>query len=128
MASNLTYKDFAQDEYLYFVNAYNTGMRFNAMVGQAQRICECYLKHVITKTLINNNEVMTQHNLRSIYEFMISKLNLPLQGIRADVMLLNNFYTHTRYPGRDAFLATEADVDAAFTALSNVVKGLQGYL
>lgn len=128
MASNLTYLDFAQDEYLYFVNAYQQGMRYNAMVGQAQRICECYLKHVITKTLINNNEVMSQHNLRTIYDFIVTKLNLPIQDIWQDVMALNNFYTHTRYPGREAFMAGERDVTAAYNALSHIVKRLQEYL
>ena len=46
------------DELMYFTDAYNNGMRYNAMVGQAQRICECLLKHVISKRLVNNNEVM----------------------------------------------------------------------
>lgn len=126
--SNLTYLDFAQDEYLYFATAYQKGMRYNAMVGQAQRACECYLKHVITKTLLNNNEVMMQHNLRTIFEYMTTKLNIPIQDMHSDVMVLNNFYTHTRYPGRDAFMASPADIESAFIALTNIVRRLQEYL
>lgn len=128
MASNLQYVDFALDEYQYFVNAYNSGMRYNAMVAQAQRICECYLKQVITKTLLTNNEIMREHNLRTIFDYMIKQLHLPLQHLHTDVMLLNNFYTHTRYPGREAFMASEQDITSAFRALSNIVKGLVGYV
>lgn len=126
--SNLTYKDFAEDEFKYLVTAYNSGLCFNAMVSQAQRICECYFKHCITKTLINNNEVMMSHNLRQLYDFMTQKLSFQLQDIRADVMVLNNFYTHTRYPGKDAFLASPEDVKQAVEALGRIVRRLQEYL
>lgn len=125
--NNLTYLDFAQDEYRYFNSAYYAGFRFNAMVGQAQRICECYLKQLITSRLMNNNEVMMSHNLRAIYEYA-SNMGIDISGIRADVMLLNNFYTHTRYPGREAFLAKPEDVEAACKALGNVVVALTPYL
>lgn len=124
---NLTYKDFAMDELMYFTDAYNNGMRYNAMVGQAQRICECLLKHVISKRLVNNNEVMKQHNLRVIYEYCTDMLNLPIQSLHTSVMQLNNFYTHTRYPGREAFLASRADIEAAFESLSTIVKGLKEF-
>lgn len=126
--SQLTYLDFAVDELGYFVNAYNHGMRYNAMVGQAQRICECYLKQVITRSLMNNNEVMMQHNLRSIYEYITDTLHLDLQPIRADIMCLNNFYTHTRYPGREAFMASKEDIESAFHALEKIVQYLQRYI
>lgn len=126
--SNLTYLDFAIDELGYFTNAYTQGMRYNAMVGQAQRICECYLKHCITKTLFNNNEVMMQHNLRSLYEYMTDTLHLDLAPIRSDIMCLNNFYTHTRYPGKESFLASKEDVEASFHALENIVSYLQRYI
>lgn len=126
--ANLTYLDFALDELSYFADAYNRGLRYNAMVSQAQRICECYLKHIIVKNLANNSDVMMQHNLRTIYEFMTDKLHIDLSGIRVDIMCLNNFYTHTRYPGRDAFMATPEDVTAAYNAIANIVKFLQRYL
>lgn len=124
--NNLTYKDFAEDEYMYFNSAYQAGFRFNAMVGQAQRACECYLKHFISMHLINNSDVMMSHNLRSIFEFA-EKLGTDMSSIRADVMVLNNFYTHTRYPGREAFMAKKEDIDAAAWALGNVVTFLMPY-
>lgn len=128
MAKQLTYVDFANDELQYFVAAYNSGMRYNAMVSQAQRICECYMKQIITKSLINNSDVMLQHNLRTIYSYIVDTLGIDLSPIRNQIMLLNNFYTHTRYPGRDAFLATSADVDAAFNAICDIVKFVQRYI
>lgn len=117
--SNLTYKDFAVDELQYMVSAYRHGMRSNPMVSQAQRICECLFKHLLTIKFLNNNPVMTQHNLRTIYDF-IESAGINLSEIRTDVMLLNNFYTHTRYPGKDAFIATEKDIEAAYDAITRI--------
>ena len=128
MSKQLTYLDFATDELQYFVAVYNAGMRYNAMVSQAQRICECYLKQIITKSLINNSEVMWQHNLRDIYTYIEDTLHIDLSDIRSQVMLLNNFYTHTRYPGRDAFLASPADVESSYKALCDIVKFVQRYI
>lgn len=128
MAKQLTYLDFANDELQYFAMAYNAGMRYNAMVSQAQRICECYMKHIIQKSLMNNSEVMMQHNLRAIYDYMVNTLGIDLSPIRTQVMLLNNFYTHTRYPGREAFLASKEDIDSAFTAIGTIVQFMQRYI
>lgn len=125
--SNLTYKDFALDELTYLSQAYGAGMRYNAMVSQAQRACECYLKELLVRNLTNNNDAMMSHNLRTIYDYA-STTGVDLSPIRADVMLLNNFYTHTRYPGREAFMATVEDIDSAFRAISNIVKYLTPYL
>lgn len=121
---NLTYLDFAYDEMGYFTQAYNAGMRYNAMVSQAQRICECFMKQVIVRSLANNTDVMMSHNLRSIYDY-IESLGVDLRQVRADIMLLNNYYTHTRYPGRDAFLASKADIEASYEALLRIVTYIQ---
>lgn len=126
--ANLTYLDFALDEWLYLSDAYSKGLRYNAMVSQAQRICECYLKHVITTRLVNNNDVMRSHNLRTIYTYIVNDLRLPLQSIHDWVMCLNNFYNHTRYPGYEAFMASEQDIDASVSALSKIIRALQEYL
>lgn len=128
MSKQLTYLDFANDELGYFAASYNAGFRYNAMVSQAQRICECYLKHIIQKSLFNNSDVMMQHNLRSIYDYVNNTLGIDLSPIRAQVMLLNNFYTHTRYPGREAFLATSGDIDDAFKAIGDIVRFVQRYI
>lgn len=126
MSNNLTYLDFAADEVQYLMCAYNAGMRYNAMVSQAQRVCECYLKHVITRSLINNDEVMMSHNLRKLYEH-VENAGISLKEIRTEVMLLNNFYTHTRYPGRESFLASKEDVEAAVNALTKISSHLSRY-
>ena len=126
--NNLTYLDFAKDEWQYLANAYAKGLRYNAMVSQAQRIAECYLKQVITKRLVNNNEVMLSHNLRTIFTYITEELNLPLHHLHKEVMCLNNFYTHTRYPGKDAFLASEKDIDACVASLSSIIRNLQEYI
>ena len=127
MSSNLTYLDFAADETVYLFQAFSAGMRYNAMVSQAQRICECYMKHAITRSLMNNSDVMMSHNLRAIYEYMES-IGLDMRGIRTEIMLLNNFYTHTRYPGRDSFMASPEDVVAAVKSVEKIIPYMQRYI
>jgi len=125
-SNNLTYLDFAADEVSYLMAAYSAGLRYNAMVSQAQRVCECYMKHAITRSLMNNSEVMLSHNLRTIYDYMES-IGLSMREVRAEVMLLNNFYTHTRYPGREAFLASPEDITSAVDAIQKIVKHIMRY-
>lgn len=126
MANNLTYLDFAADEVAYLMSAYSNGLRYNAMVGQAQRICECYMKHAISKSLMNNSEVMMSHNLRAIYDYM-EDIGLDMREVRTEVMMLNNFYTHTRYPGREAFMASNEDITAAVEAVSKIIQYVMRY-
>lgn len=126
MKKNLTYLDFAADEVVYLFQAFAAGMRFNAMVSQAQRICECYMKHAIVCSLMNNSEVMMSHNLRAIYEYMES-IGLDMREVRSEVMLLNNFYTHTRYPGRESFMASAEDIVASVKAIEKIVPFMLRY-
>lgn len=120
MKVDLTYKDFGLDELTYLSQAYGAGLSFNAMVSQAQRAVECLLKYVIvTRMLTNTDEVLLKHNLRVLYEYL-EKMGIDLSPIRKDVMLLNNYYTHTRYPGRDAFMASKADIDEAVKAAQTI--------
>lgn len=121
MANKLTYLDFATDEVMYLMTAYTQGLRYNAMVSQAQRICECYLKHLITKNMFNAGDVMMSHNLRELYSY-IENSGIDISAIRQDIMLLNNYYTHTRYPGREAFMAGETDITCAVEAVGRIAK------
>lgn len=127
MNSKPTYLDFAIDESLYLNDAYSKGLRYNAMVSQAQRACECYLKHIISKSLCLDNSILLSHNLRSLYDYLESVgVGVDLKTARNDIMCLNNFYTHTRYPGKDAFMASSEDIDIAVKSLNNIVKSLKG--
>lgn len=122
-----TYLDFAMDDYKYLLDAYSRGLRYSSMVAQAQKIAERVMKHIITKSLLNNTEVMMSHNLRAIYDHLINS-GIDLDTIRSNVMSLNNFYTHTQYPGKDAFLAKKEDVEDAVESLKVIVAGLGRYL
>ena len=55
---------------------------------------------MISRELFNNDDIMMSHNLRKLYDYLVDTLGYDLSTIRSNVMLLNNFYTHTRYPGK----------------------------
>lgn len=125
--SNVTYFDFAQDDMTYLMTSYNSGLRFSAMVLQAHRICELTLKHLINIHLINNSKVMMSRNLRKIYDYC-TEMGIDLESIRADVLVLNNLFEHTRYPMQDSYLAPTSDVDAAVSAIIHIWSSLLGEL
>ena len=119
----LTYKDFAVEDLIAVNYLVGNGCTFNCIVSMCQRIVEMYMKEIIEESLMNNNEVMLSHDLRKLFEY-IENMGINLKPIRSDVMLLNNFYTHTRYPGRSAYLATKEDTANAHQALLNCVMYL----
>lgn len=118
---NLTYLDFAADEMSYLMAAYNSGLRFNAMVYQCQRIAEGYLKDIIVKSLMNNDEVMNSHSIRRLYDY-VENLGIDLSPIRNDIMTLNNFYSHTRFPSREAYIASPIDIERAVDCTKTVAS------
>lgn len=119
MNKQLTYWDFGYDEYMYMTVAYMKGIRRNAMVSQAQHIVEYMLKELLSRQLLNNTQVMQTHNLRQLYD-AVTKAGIDISKIRQQIMMLNNFYTHTRYPGRDAYMATTEDIDSTVKATADV--------
>lgn len=125
----LNYKSFADDELLYLANAYNSGLRYTAMVQQAHRICELYLKQVIENSLYNNNqEVMLSHSLLKLYTYITESVGIDLSHIRKCIMEINYYSSHTKYPGRELFIATEGDITTCFLAIGEIVKGLRRLL
>lgn len=123
MKTKVDYIDFAIDEAQYLFDAFSKGLRYNAMVSQAQRVCEGYMKQVITKSLMNASDVMMSHNLRELYDY-IASMGINISSIRNEVMTLNNFHTHTRYPGRDAYIAQVADIENAVNSLTTIAQCL----
>ena len=125
--SKLTYVDFAEDEVTYLQVAYCMGLRYNAMVAQAQRVCECYLKQLIVNSLLTNNDMMFEHNLRALYVFISDNLKYDLTPIHSDILLLSNFYMNTRYPGKDAYMARTEDIDVAYRSICNIQRYLKQF-
>lgn len=120
-----SFEDFAADEIVYMSKAYQLGLRCNPMIGQCQRIVELWFKQIITDKLMNNNEVMLSRNLRNLYDY-VCELGIDLSPIRKSVMILNNFYQHTRYPSKDSYIATEEDIELAVSACMEIKQFLYG--
>mgnify|MGYP002508056577 CR=1 FL=1 len=127
MNKSLTYWDFGFDEYMYLATAYNKGIKRNAMVAQAQHITEYFLKELLNRQLLNNLPCMSGHNLRSLYD-AVADTGIDIRPIRESVMALNNYYTHTRYPGRGAFLAKDEDIDSAVKHVASIYMKVKDLL
>ena len=66
MAERLnSYLAFADNDYLFFRQAYDTGNKGSALAALGQSICERYLKHVISEFAQpeNRNEMQDKENI-----------------------------------------------------------------
>lgn len=107
--TNLTYLDFAKEEFCYLVKAYQSGMRYNPMVAQAQITIEYMMKYHL------GSEAPRTHNIRALVD-ELTKHGIDTTPVRSQLLVLNNFYTHTRYPGNDAYIADAHDIEVAYNA------------
>lgn len=78
MAEATSYLDFAEDDYLFFKQAYESGNRRSALAALGQNICERYLKHVVSEYAEPENTVeeaqktniLRTHSLRKLMQYI----------------------------------------------------------
>ena len=69
-----SYFDFAENDFLFFQQTYQAGIRGNALAALGQSICERYLKHIADRYANPEDEmesfkkqsVLRTHNLRQL--------------------------------------------------------------
>lgn len=47
-----TYLDFAENDYMFFRHAYDSGNKGTALAALGQNICERYLKHIVSENML----------------------------------------------------------------------------
>ena len=109
-----TYAEFAENDYKFFRQSYDSGNKGSALAALGQSICERYLKHIISECAHPENEseavskesVLRTHSLRRLMRYISGALDR-----------IDGFYFTTRYPGDDSFIPTERDIDRADKAV-----------
>ena len=132
MAENLnSYLAFAENDYLFFRQAYDTGNKGSALAALGQSICERYLKHVISEFAQPENRgemqdketVLRTHSLRRLMRYIQEEMNLEIpEKTEMSMDRIDGFYFTTRYPGSESFIASERDIDKAKTAVEEARK------
>lgn len=111
----LTYYDLADEDMKYLISNYQLGQRFSAMTSLASNIIERYLKHILQEFCTVSSDVLRTHSLNKL----LNVLQEELPDFKLDksiVLKANGFYFNTHYPGDDAFLANEEDVENTYEA------------
>lgn len=127
MAEATSYLDFAEDDYLFFKQAYESGNRRSALAALGQNICERYLKHVVSEYAEPENTVeeaqkiniLRTHSLRKLMQYISNDMSVEIPpDTEMKLSLIDGFYFTTRYPGDDSYLASARDIDKAYGAVN----------
>ena len=73
-----TYAEFAENDYKFFRQSYDSGNKGSALAALGQSICERYLKHIISECAHPENEseavskesVLRTHSLRRLMRYI----------------------------------------------------------
>ncbi len=119
------YFDFAEVDYIFFTESCKAGRRDNALASLGQNICERYLKHIVDTldtdpvSVEEHNEILHTHTLRKILTYVSGVMNIEIPAERCrKIMLADGYYFTTRYPGEDSYIATPADVEIVYDAVT----------
>lgn len=128
MTVSLTYYDFAENDYQYFMTSYNYGIVANMMGAMAQGICEKYMKHIIELYDVPathqqqdaHESVLRTHNLDKLIKFLRNNMNIEFsEETEYSMKIINGFYFTTRYPGDDSSMLDERDIKICAKAIEN---------
>ena len=123
--AELTYFEFAENDYHFFRDAYDAGFRNSSMAAIGQSICEKYLKDIIDKYVYpetpeenyDKSNVLHTHSLRRLMTYIEENMGTEISAeARSLFERINGFYHTTRYPGDESFLATAEDIDLCMKA------------
>lgn len=132
MAEKLnSYLAFAENDFLFFRQAYDTGNKGSALAALGQSICERYLKHVISEFAQPENHsemqdketILRTHSLRRLMRYIQEEMELEIpEKTELAMDRIDGFYFTTRYPGSESFIPSERDIDKANIAVEEARK------
>lgn len=129
MGKEVTYYNFAEDDYWFLKANVEEKRVSNAMCASAQNICERYLKEVILDKAnqLGDTDIMKTHSLKKIRKFI--KTNIPdFQCDWTSVVLADGYYFSARYPGEDSYFVDETDVETCWIAVQEAKRATDCYL
>ena len=130
-----SYYDFAENDYQYLIQSYESGMVANAMGALAQEICEKYLKHIINEYIVPESldenqekaEALRTHNLNKLHKYISRRL--PEARIdKRPLNAVNGLYFTTRYPGEESIMVDQDDIHEYVCAVKECKADIDRYL
>lgn len=128
MVSQNSYFQFAENDYLFFKEAYLAGLKRPTLAAIGQSICGRYLKHIIHEYANPENEyeqftktsILHSHSLNKLVKYMRDDMGITIPDeTKNNLQKIDGFYFTTRYPGDDSFVPDEDDIDDTWQAVKN---------
>ncbi len=122
-----TYRDFAENDFFFFTDAYSSGRMGNIMGAMAQGICEKYMKDIIdtyyepqsARESHSKEKILKTHNLEKLIKFLDSEMDLKFERDTKNAMrIIDGYYFSTRYPGDDSIELTADDIKDCLYAVT----------
>lgn len=120
------YLDFADSDYVFFVDAYEHCSTFGPMVSLACSICERYLKHLIDTYVYTENilqdvekeKILKSVSLAELIRFVNNEMKIAIpNGTEMAMRAIDPFRRITQYPGSVSFFADKDDLEKAAKAV-----------
>lgn len=130
MALN-NYLDFAEDDYKYFMNSYDSGLIANSMGANAQGICEKYMKHLISiydrkETLEQvkaQESILRTHSLHKLMKYMKVQMDMEFSNkTKSELKVIDGFYFSCRYPGDESIEIDKESLEDCVHAITDCRK------
>lgn len=121
-----SYAEFAENDYMFFRQAYDSGNKGSALAALGQSICERYLKHIVSEYAHpeTNDEsrekesVLHTHSLHRLMRYIHDTMGISIPEEMEDRLdRIDGFYFTTRYPGNESFIPSSRDIDKANVAV-----------
>lgn len=115
-----SYIDFAENDYLFFRQAYDHGYKGGPLASLGQNICERYLKHVVSEyanpetisEIHEKESVLRTHSLSRLMKYISNEMKIEIpEEVECNMDIIDGYYFTTRYPGEDSFIPSERDID-----------------
>lgn len=125
MEKKLTYKNFADNDYEFFMHNYAAGVVANQMSALAQEICEKYLKYIIDvyfepqsdAEFAEKTGILHTHNLKKLLNFL-SDAGIEISyDVQSVIKQADGYYFSARYPGDDSFFVKKCDIESCVQAV-----------
>ena len=115
---SMTWLDYTENDYKYFMYSYESGYVANNMAVNSQDAVGKYLKHLMDQYDHNEQRLdlrtrtLRTHNLSQLLNYLSNEMSIqiPLR-IKRDINALNNYYFNARYPGDNSFFVSKDDIE-----------------
>ncbi len=127
-----SYLSYAESDFNFFKAAVKSGMIYNAMPAIAQNSCEKYLKDLVERffvpenqdELIDKTKIMRTHSLSKLLKFIENDMGITITDDAKDAIEgADGYYFTTRYPGDNSIEVDSRDIRKCEKAL-NLTKQL----